>query len=114
MSEMIAFCGLVCTQCPVFLATQHDDDKDRAETAAMLAEKYGLDLKPEEINCDGCHSTGDRLIGYCLECGIRQCGLEKGIETCASCDAQPCEKLTQFHTFSPEAKTAFSGLLNKD
>ena len=29
MDKMIAFCGIVCTECPAFLATQKDDDKER-------------------------------------------------------------------------------------
>lgn len=26
MDKMIAFCGLTCTECPAFIATQKDDD----------------------------------------------------------------------------------------
>ena len=54
MSQMIAYCGLVCSSCPTFLATRNDDDLARERTAAFYAEKFGFNLKPEEINCDGC------------------------------------------------------------
>lgn len=114
MSEMIAFCGLSCTECPTFLATKNDDDEARAKTAAMYAEKYGFDIKPEEINCDGCHSEGGRLIGYCRTCNIRKCGQEKGIQHCGFCDEQPCEKLINFHLFSPEAKASFEAVVKKN
>jgi Protein of unknown function (DUF3795) len=33
MSKMITYCGLVCSDCPTFLATQNDDDVARQETA---------------------------------------------------------------------------------
>ena len=113
MKEMIAYCGLVCTNCPTFIATQNDDDIAREKTAKLLAEKYGIHLKPEEINCDGCLSSGDRLIGYCNTCEIRKCGISKSVENCWHCGMQPCDKLNKFHEFSPSAKAAFEALASK-
>ena len=110
MPEMIACCGLVCTDCPTFIATQNDDDAARAKTAAYYKKAYGLDFEPEEINCDGCLSAGNRLIGYCRACDIRKCCLAKGHANCSACDEQPCEKLTQFHEFSPWAKESHDRL----
>jgi hypothetical protein len=110
MSKMIAYCGLVCSDCPTFLATQIDDDVARQKTANLYAEKFGLNLKPQDINCDGCKSDGGKLIGYCLTCEIRRCCREKALEDCAQCDDQPCEKLTRFHEFSADAKASFETL----
>ena len=84
MSKMIAYCGLVCSDCPTYLATQNDDDVARAETAAYYAEKFGFDLKPEDINCDGCLSEGGKLIAYCQSCEIRKCCQERELVHCAS------------------------------
>ncbi len=114
MSDMIAFCGLNCTKCPSYIATQNDDDSARAATAAMYAKNYGLDLKPEEINCDGCHNTNGRLLGYCQACEIRKCGSQKGLENCLVCDESPCDKLNEFHKFSPTAKEVFNTLLKNN
>ena len=113
MSEMIAYCGLVCSNCPTFLATQNDDDAAREKTAAYYSEKFGFNLKPEDINCDGCPSEGGKLIGYCHSCGIRKCCRERNFDNCAACDEQPCEKLIKFHKFSPDAKAAFDALTNQ-
>lgn len=110
MSRMIAYCGLVCSSCPTFLATQNNDDVARAATAAMYSEKFGFDLKPEDINCDGCKSKGGKLIGYCQSCGIRQCCSGKGLDHCALCSDQPCEDLARFHSFSPDARACFEAL----
>ena len=33
MEKMIAYCGLVCSDCGAFIATQKNDDKMRAEVA---------------------------------------------------------------------------------
>ena len=112
MPEMIACCGLVCTSCPTFIATQNDDDIARQKTAVYYHEAFGFDLKPEDINCQGCLSNGGQLIGYCQTCKIRQCCQERGLENCAICDAQPCEKLTQFHEFSPDARACFDKIQN--
>ena len=114
MQEMVAYCGLVCTSCPTFIATQKDDDALREKTAKFLAQKYGLHLKPEDINCDGCLSSGGRLIGYCDTCEIRKCAMTRSVAHCAVCDEQPCDKLDKFHAFSPEAKAAFEAFVRKD
>jgi len=38
---MIAYCGLVCSDCPTFLATRNDDDVVRAkEEAGGILDKY--------------------------------------------------------------------------
>jgi len=110
MSKMIAYCGLVCSNCPTFLATRDDDDAAREKTVALYKEKFGLHLQKEDINCDGCQSVGGRLIGYCHTCEIRRCGRERGVTNCAWCEEQPCEKLSRFQEFSPEAKAAFEAL----
>ncbi len=111
MKQMIAFCGLNCSECPMYIATQNDDDNARAESAAMLKKIYGLEFKPEEINCDGCHTKKGRLLGYCNECKIRACGMEKKFDNCAQCKDQPCENLSEFHRLSSNAKTAFEEVL---
>ena len=113
MVKMIAFCGLVCSDCPTFLATKNDDDAARAKTAAFYSEKFGFDLKPEDINCDGCLSKGEKLIAYCQTCDIRKCCSEKNQDNCAVCDEHPCDKLTKFHKFSPDAKACFDSLVKQ-
>ena len=113
MKEMIAYCGLVCTSCPQFIATQNNDDIAREAAAKRIAEKFGLHFKPEEINCDGCLSSGGRLIGFCTTCEVRTCGIEKSVGSCSDCREQPCDKLKKFHEFSPDAKASFDALVKK-
>ena len=110
MSRMIAYCGLVCSECPTYLATQNDDDAARTRTAALYSDKFGFDLKPEQINCDGCKSEGGRLMAYCRSCAIRECCSAKGLDNCVICTDQPCENLVEFHAFSPDAKACFEAL----
>lgn len=58
MERLIAYCGLVCNECPAYLATQADDDSERTKIAAEWSEAFGSDFKKEDINCDGCLGTG--------------------------------------------------------
>jgi len=104
MAEMIAVCGLVCTDCPAYLATQDDDEKRKE-----VAQKWSSDehpIKPEDINCDGCLAVGKRLIKFCDICEVRRCGFERKVETCGHCGDYPCEMINKHFEFikSPEAK----------
>ena len=113
MKKSIAYCGLVCSSCPTFLATQNDDDAAREQTAELYSGKFGLVFNSEKINCDGCTSEGGRLLGYCQSCKIRACCREKALENYAVCHEQPCEKLKKFHKLSPDANACFEALVRK-
>jgi len=93
--KMVAFCGIECTDCRAFIATERNDRKLKGKVArAWSTEKETL--RPEDINCDGCLATGQRLFKFCGVCQVRRCGHEKGVENCAYCVEFPCEKLTGF------------------
>jgi hypothetical protein len=38
MDKMIAFCGLTCTECPAFIATQKNDDKEREKVTKFFTQ----------------------------------------------------------------------------
>ncbi len=104
MNEMIAYCGLVCTDCPAYIATQADDTEALERIAVQWREEYNApDLTVDSVICDGC-LNGGRKCGHCAECEIRACGVEKGILNCAHCDDYPCDGLVQFFGFVPEAQ----------
>jgi hypothetical protein len=105
MERLVAFCGLICTECPAYLATQADDDAARARVAAEWTEAYGLaGLTVTDVNCDGC-SARSRLSNFCYECPIRKCAQERTRSNCAHCEEyERCEHLNGFFTVAPEAK----------
>jgi hypothetical protein len=39
---MIAFCGLDCSKCDAYLATQNDRNAQRLETAENWSKRYGV------------------------------------------------------------------------
>ena len=53
MEEMISYCGLVCNECPAYIATRDNDDHLRAKVAGKWSRQFGFDMKAEDVNCDG-------------------------------------------------------------
>ena len=104
MDEMIAFCGINCTKCPALLATQKDDDIERRRVAEMWSKEFNADIKPEDINCDGCLSESERIFNYCKVCEVRKCAQERSVENCAHCDDYACEKLNKIFGMAPDAR----------
>jgi hypothetical protein len=110
MSTIIAYCGLTCHTCPIYLATRENDKTKqksmRIEIASICKEQYGMEYEPEDINdCDGCMTEGERLFSGCKDCQIRKCAMQRGYENCAWCDEYVCEKLEKFFVMDPSAKT---------
>jgi len=91
MSSHIAPCGIDCVSCDAYIATVNDDKALRQKLADQFKEHYGDEVDPEKIRCEGCMNDGAH-IGFCFECGIRKCAVEKGFRTCAECGELPCEK----------------------
>lgn len=111
--KIIAKCGLVCSECPAYIATQKNDDVLRAETAKKWSEMFKFDIKAADIICDGCPSDTGRLFNYCATCEIRKCASEKKVATCADCPEYSCQKLDDFLVQVPEARKMLEGLRNK-
>ena len=95
MKDSIAHCGLDCEKC----------DALRAAVAKKWSEMNHVEITPEMINCDGCRIEGRKTV-YCESlCPIRQCALEKGLETCGSCgDAASCSKAAMILGNNAEAR----------
>jgi hypothetical protein len=108
--QMVATCGLVCDECPAYIATQKNDNAQRAETAKKWSQLYHADIQPADINCDGCQSASPRLFHHCFECEIRACALEKKVSTCAACPEYSCQKLDGFLAMVPEARAMLEEL----
>ena len=115
MSGTMAYCGLVCQTCPIYVATRKEDRKEqarmRAEIAQLCKEQYGMKYEPEDItNCDGCQTEGGRLFSACKNCPIRNCAKQKELENCAYCREYVCERIEAFFTVESTAKTRLDGV----
>jgi len=114
METMIATCGLACAECPALIATRSKDDAALEALAKTWSEEYAATLSAKDSACDGCHSLTGPWISHCVECEIRACGTEKGVENCATCTDYACDKLVKFFEFVPEARTTLDGLRGHD
>jgi hypothetical protein len=105
MDKIIAYCGLICTDCPAYIATQADDRAALERVAAQWREEYNApDITVESVICDGCLGSGGRHCSHCFECEIRACGMEQGVANCAHCADYACEKLEGFFGLVPDAR----------
>ncbi|MCG8639610.1 MAG: DUF3795 domain-containing protein [Desulfobacterales bacterium] len=97
MEKIIAYCGLVCSECDVYIATINDDHNLRIE----LAKKYSNEThtaKPEDFYCEGCQNIQGE------GCEIRQCATKENLENCAFCSEYYCDKVEKHFENSPESK----------
>lgn len=108
--KLIGFCGITCSECPAFIATQKNDDALRVETAKKWSEMYNSDIKTADINCSGCLAESGLLFNYCNVCEIRKCALEKKVTSCAACPEYSCKKLDSFLAQVPEARKTLEEL----
>jgi hypothetical protein len=107
---MIAYCGIDCSKCGSYLATQSGKYEELEKAAARLAKIYHAEVKPEYVICDGCR-TGERRSNFCQNsCKMRKCCIEKGYYSCIECSYIPCEELQSELKNNPEAKENLENL----
>ena len=108
---MIAFCGLDCTTCSAYLATQADDIAERERVAARWRKETGeKEIDVDYVTCDGCLAFEGRLGGHCRDCKIRVCAVVRGIENCSHCPNYPCGRLDEVFRYAPEARKRLDGI----
>jgi len=103
MERMIAYCGLICTDCPAYQATRANDEKKAAETAALWAKEYGISVTVADVWCDGC-LVGGRKCAHCAECEVRACGAARSVANCGRCPDFSCGKTEKFFAMAPFAR----------
>ena len=108
--RMLAYCGIVCSECAAYLATQAEDLVALEKMAAQASLDFGVEMTVADAMCDGCLATTDRQIGYCHQCAVRQCALSKHVETCANCESFPCETIDAFATPGSEHRQRLDDL----
>jgi len=109
-AKLTAYCGLVCTDCPAYIAKRTGDDALRAKTAKRWSAP-GFSVTAEEVNCDGCAVLEGTQFKYCDSCEVRGCASARGVTTCAACEDYGCEKLERLIAMiGPEIRTALDAL----
>ncbi|MFX1363650.1 MAG: DUF3795 domain-containing protein [Promethearchaeota archaeon] len=102
MEKSIAYCGINCTECQAYLATQKNDIEEIKEVAKDWSSE-SMSFKPEDIYCDSCKQN-DRIFSWCKDCTIKSCCIGKGFENCAYCEDYFCNNLKMTFDRTPSAK----------
>jgi hypothetical protein len=115
MERIVAYCGLVCSDCKAYLATQSNDREHLERVAAEWRKEFDSpEITADSILCDGCPGVqGGRRIGYCDMCQIRACALERGVANCAHCADYACEKLEAFFAQAGDARTVLDEIQSR-
>ena len=113
MPEMIAFCGIDCSQCKGYIATKKADPKMKKAVAAEWSKQYGHPFRPKDVNCLGCAPGDGPHLAYCGMCEIRKCCTEKMLQDCAHCAGYSCAKLAKFQKKAPEARKNLEQIRNR-
>ncbi len=108
--QLIGACGLSCTECEGYKATQANDAVAVTRVAEAWSKQFGGDIKPEHVWCDGCTSDGPKKCAHTGECEIRSCATGKGYSTCAECSDFACDKLNGFFGTVPCAQERLTKL----
>ncbi len=110
MERMIATCGLICTDCEAYKATQDGDDAALEAVAKTWSKQFGVTLTADDCSCNGCGAATGPWMSHCSECEIRACGIEQGVANCSECASYACEKLSTFLEQVSAAKATLDGL----
>lgn len=103
--RLLAPCGLDCSNCDAYMATQSGDPALLDAVGEKWRAEYKLPSLPASaLACDGCTAEGKRLSVYCSECTIRACALGRAVLTCAHCPEYSCTKLEAFLAQAPIAQ----------
>lgn len=111
MKEVIAYCGIKCHECDAYKATVNNDMEEKLRIASEWSSD-NYPLKPEDVQCYGCPTIGQKIISFCGDCDIRECGINLEVENCGVCDKYPCVKLDKVFEKSPGSKKVLDDIRN--
>lgn len=105
MTKLLSYCGLDCSECEAYIATQKNDRAELDAVAKKWSAQYGgKEMGGDACLCDGCASGRRTATAHAATCGIRVCASKRGVTTCAHCDEYGCATLQQFFAFAPVLK----------
>jgi hypothetical protein len=112
-SEMMSACGVICSDCPAFLAAAKGVAHQR-RTVEAWRRIYGLNETVENISCGGCLGPDDEVFHTSWRCKARRCCRLKGFSSCAECPSESCQKLERAQSVWDEVPQLASTLSPTD
>ncbi|MGE5559627.1 MAG: DUF3795 domain-containing protein [Chloroflexota bacterium] len=94
-ASTMAPCGLICAECPAFIATRTDDTATLLKCGHAWGQSYGREITADEVKCDGCRASGRKWL-FCRDCALANCEKSSQFDSCAHCPDYPCAKVDAF------------------
>lgn len=107
--ELIAYCGLKCLECPIYMTNIEGNDELKKKLAVDYSTDY-CTFSPEDMNCEGCHSASVNDSKMCGDCEVRKCAAPKSISTCAECSNYPCAIIEKYVPAGSDNRTLLDKL----
>lgn len=108
-AKAIAFCGIDCSVCDAYLATQSGDPAE-LERVATAWRQLDPNVTANTLRCDGCLAVGGRLFSWCTECPIRTCARQHGVASCAYCAEYVCDRLAPHFEQNPKMRDILNAM----
>lgn len=86
----VAYCGLLCHECPLYIATKNNDLQAK-EKLAVECSTDKITFTANDMTCEGCFWDKNDSSKMCGDCEIRKCAKDKSIDNCGVCSTYPCE-----------------------
>jgi hypothetical protein len=102
MPHLQAFCGLDCSECEAYAATQRNDRAGLEAVAKKWAQQFKAEgMSADQCVCDGCPSGKRISTAHAATCAVRMCASARGVKTCAHCADYDCPTLKGFLSYAP-------------
>lgn len=108
----ISYCGLLCEECPIYIATKNNDLKAK-EKLAVECSTENITFTAEDMTCHGCFWGKNDNSKMCGDCEIRNCAKDKGVENCGVCPMYPCEITERRVPADSESRTRLDKLAGR-
>ena len=95
MEEILTRCGFRCDLCLAYRPNIEKNPSNQQKLSDGWFKYFGFRLPPETIACDGCMSDNPNPRLLDLDCPVRPCVIERGLDNCSQCERYLCEKLRE-------------------
>lgn len=103
----ISYCGMDCSTCRDFLATQANNQEELQQIADHWSsvEHITFTVTVEDVMCDGCRANKRRSFHCPEDCKIRSCCIENSFDSCIECEKYPCHNQNSLMDQLPDIET---------
>ena len=88
--EYISYCGLLCYECPIFIATKNNDLEAKKQLAIDCSSEDNT-FTADDMTCKGCFWNKNDTTKMCGDCETRNCAKSKSVNNCGLCRDYPCD-----------------------